>query len=186
MLHLILQTKLQAAVRVVLPDADTTAVLVRPCPDARHGDYQSNALIPLAKQRKLNPRQLAEQVKAALDVADVCDAVDIAGPGFLNFRVRPAAFAAVLQAAARGEHLFFAKAPQQSDYSVMWREHDKVVNPANTSAIPPTMAQKRSWLAGRAPGLARFISAMKTGWYLFRRQSLRGNDEFYTRVGRRD
>ena len=80
----------------------------------------------------------------------------------------------------------FAKAPQQSDYSVMWREHDKVVNPANTSAIPPTMAQKRSWLAGRAPGLARFISAMKTGWYLFRRQSLRGNDEFYTRVGRRD
>ncbi len=112
MLHLILQAKLQAAVRSVLPDADTTAVLVRPCPDARHGDYQSNALIALAKERKLNPRQLAEQVKAALDVADVCDAVDIAGPGFLNFRVRPAALASVLQVAARGEHLFFAKAAQ--------------------------------------------------------------------------
>lgn len=112
MLHLKLQASLQAAVRAILPDADTAAILVRPCPDARHGDYQSNALIPLAKQRKLNPRQLAEQVKAALDVADLCESVDIAGPGFLNFRIRPAALAAVLQAAARGEHLFFAKAAQ--------------------------------------------------------------------------
>ena len=112
MLHLTLQAKLQAAVRTVLPDADTTNVLVRPCPDARHGDYQSNALLPLAKLRKLNPRQLAEQVKAQLDVAETCEAVDIAGPGFLNFRVRPAAFAAVLQGAVRGEHLFFARAAQ--------------------------------------------------------------------------
>jgi len=112
MLHLKLQASLQAAVRAVLPDADTVAILVRPCPDARHGDYQSNALIPLAKQRKLNPRQLAEQVKAALDVSELCDAVDIAGPGFLNFRIQPAALAAVLQTAARGEHLFFAQAAQ--------------------------------------------------------------------------
>ncbi len=112
MLHLTLQAKLQAAVRAVLPDADTTAVLVRPCPDARHGDYQSNALIALAKQRKLNPRQLAEQVKAALDVADLCDAVDIAGPGFLNLRVRPAAFAGVLQAEAQKEQPFVPQAAQ--------------------------------------------------------------------------
>jgi arginyl-tRNA synthetase len=112
MLHLTLQAKLQTAVRAVLPDADPAAVLVRPCPDARHGDYQSNALIALAKQRKLNPRQLAEQVKAALDVADLCDAVDIAGPGFLNFRVRPAALAGVLQAEALKEQPFVPQAVQ--------------------------------------------------------------------------
>ncbi len=112
MLHLTLQTKLQAAVRAVLPDADTAAVLVRPCPDARHGDYQSNALIPLAKQRKLNPRQLAEQVKAALDVADLCDAVDIAGPGFLNLRLRPSALAALLQAELTKERPFIPQAAQ--------------------------------------------------------------------------
>ena len=112
MLHLTLQAKLHAAVRAALPDADTTAVLVRPCLDPRHGDYQSNALIGLAKQRKLNPRALAEQVKAALDVAELCDALDIAGPGFLNFRVRPAALAAVLQAEAAKEQPFVAKAAQ--------------------------------------------------------------------------
>ena len=112
MLHLKLQASLQAAVRAVLPDAEVANVLVRPCPDARHGDYQSNALIAVAKQRKLNPRQLAEQVQAQLDVTELCDAVEISGPGFLNFRVRPAALAAVLQSAAQGEHLFFAKAAQ--------------------------------------------------------------------------
>ncbi len=112
MFHLKLQARLQAAVRAVLPDADVANVLVRPCPDVRHGDYQSNALIAVAKQRKLNPRQLAEQVQAQLDVTEICDAVEISGPGFLNFRVRPAALAAVLQSAAQGEHLFFAKAAQ--------------------------------------------------------------------------
>lgn len=110
MLHLKLQASLQAAVRALLPDVDTTAILVRPCPDARHGDYQSNALIAIAKQRKLNPRQLAEQVKATLDENDLCDVVEIAGPGFFNFRIRPDALASVLQTAACGEHLFFTKA----------------------------------------------------------------------------
>ena len=110
MLHLKLQASLQAAVHALLPDVDTTTILVRPCPDARHGDYQSNALIAIAKLRKLNPRQLAEQVKATLDVNDLCDVVEIAGPGFINFRIRPDALASVLQTAAAGEHLFFAKA----------------------------------------------------------------------------
>ncbi|MFM8471341.1 MAG: arginine--tRNA ligase [Limisphaerales bacterium] len=110
MLNLTLQARLQAAVRAVLPDADTTAVLVRPCPDARHGDYQSNALIAVAKQRKLNPRALAEQVKTVLDVADLCDAVDIAGPGVLNFRLKPAALAEVLQAEALKAEPFVIKA----------------------------------------------------------------------------
>jgi arginyl-tRNA synthetase len=112
MLHLTLQAKLQAAVRAVLPDADNASVLVRPCPDARHGDYQSNALIALAKQRKLNPRQLAEQVKTALDVAEICDAVEIAGPGFLNFRIRPVALAAVLASEAAKAEPFVTKAAQ--------------------------------------------------------------------------
>ena len=53
MLHLTLQAKLHAAVRAALPDADTTAVLVRPCLDPRHGDYQSNALID-RKSTRLN------------------------------------------------------------------------------------------------------------------------------------
>ncbi len=82
-------------------------VMVRPCPDPKFGDYQSNALISLAKARKMNPRQLAENVLGKLDLSNICEKVEIAGPGFLNFRLKPAALAETLTAAARGEHLSF-------------------------------------------------------------------------------
>ena len=109
-----IEQKLQAAVRAVLPDADVSAVLVRPCPDPKFGDYQSNALMSLAKTRKLNPRQLATDVLAKLAVTDVCEAVEIAGAGFLNFRLKPAALTAALESAARGEHLFFDRSTSAS------------------------------------------------------------------------
>lgn len=108
-LHQQIELKLQAAALAVLPDADVSAVLVRPC-DPKFGDYQSNALMALAKQRKLNPRQLATDVLAKLDLADLCEKVEIAGAGFLNFRLKSAVLNQTLTAAARGEHLFFTKA----------------------------------------------------------------------------
>ncbi len=107
--HKQIELKLQTVVREILPDADVSAVLVRPC-DPKFGDYQSNALMSLAKTRKLNPRQLATDVLARLDLASVCEKVEIAGAGFLNFRLKNSVLVASLQAAARGEHLFFTKA----------------------------------------------------------------------------
>jgi arginyl-tRNA synthetase len=107
--HKQIELKLQASVRDILPDADATDVLVRPCPDPKFGDYQSNALMSLAKARKMNPRQLATDVLAKLDVSDVCEKVEIAGAGFLNFHLKPAALAQTLESAARGENLFFEK-----------------------------------------------------------------------------
>ena len=94
-----IEQRLQEATLAHLPDADRSRVLVRPCADPQHGDYQSNALMGLAKQRKMNPRQLAEQVVETLDVADWCEPVEIAGPGFLNFRLKPDALQQSLQAA---------------------------------------------------------------------------------------
>jgi arginyl-tRNA synthetase len=109
-LHHLLAERLRAAVLQVLPDADARHLLVRPCPDPKFGDYQTNALIAVATERKLNPRQLAADVAAKLNVADWCEPLEIAGPGFINFRLKPAALAAFLAAAARGEHLFFHRA----------------------------------------------------------------------------
>ena len=109
--HKQIESALQSAVREILPDADVAHVLVRPC-DPKFGDYQTNALMSLAKQRKLNPRQLAENVLAKLDVSEICEKVEIAGAGFLNFRLKTAALEKILQSAGRGEHLFFQKAAQ--------------------------------------------------------------------------
>jgi arginyl-tRNA synthetase len=110
--HKQIEVRLQQVVNVVLPDADVSAVLVRPSSDAKFGDYQSNALMSLAKTRKMNPRQLATDVLAKLDVSDWCEKVEIAGAGFLNFTLKPSALAKTLESAARGEHLFFEKAAE--------------------------------------------------------------------------
>ena len=107
--HKKIELRLQQAIRTILPEADTAAVLVRPCPDPKFGDYQSNALMSLAKARKMNPRQLASEVLNKLDVSGICEPVEIAGAGFLNFRLKHSALTQTLQGAAGGEHLFFEK-----------------------------------------------------------------------------
>jgi arginyl-tRNA synthetase len=110
--HKQIELKLQATVRDLLPDADASTVLVRPCPDPKFGDYQSNALMSLAKARKMNPRQLAENVVQKLDVSDLCEKIEIAGAGFLNFRLKNNALAQVLTSAAKSDFLFYEKTAQ--------------------------------------------------------------------------
>jgi len=110
--HKLIEQRLRQALKAVLPEADPSAVLLRPCPDPKFGDYQTNALMSLAKARKMNPRQLAAAVVGKLDVAGWCGPVEIAGAGFLNFRLETSALARTLQAAAQGEHLFFDKTGQ--------------------------------------------------------------------------
>ena len=107
MLHDILAERLRAAVRAVLPDANPELIQVRPCPDPKFGDYQTASLMALAKERKSNPRQLATEVLAKLEAGDLSEKVEIAGAGFLNFRIKPSAIAATLESATRGEHLFY-------------------------------------------------------------------------------
>ena len=107
MLYKKLEEQLRAAVAQVLPEADLAAVQVRPCPDPKFGDYQSNSLMALAKERKMNPRQLAQNVLAKLEVAQLVEPVEIAGPGFLNFRAKREALSELLKSAAAGNHLFY-------------------------------------------------------------------------------
>jgi len=75
---------------------------VRPATDARHGDFQANGILAAAKAAKANPRELATQLVAALQaegtLAKVGIEVEVAGPGFLNFRLTPAALAAWIAA----------------------------------------------------------------------------------------
>src|SRR5215831_5288102 len=66
--------------------------------DPRHGDFQANGVLGYAKARKLNPRATAEKVVGALspDVRELYDLV-VAGPGFINFALKPAALLAWLR-----------------------------------------------------------------------------------------
>jgi len=55
--------------------------------DPRFGDYQTNIAMLLGKQQRANPRQLAQQIISHLDAAPLCEPPEIAGSGFINFRV---------------------------------------------------------------------------------------------------
>ncbi len=65
------------------------AAVIRPATDPRFGDYQANGVMALAKRIKTNPRKLAEAVIAQLDLSDLCDPPEVAGPGFINLRLKP-------------------------------------------------------------------------------------------------
>jgi len=65
------------------------AAIVRPAADPKFGDYQVNGVMPLAKKLKTNPRKLAEEVVKKLDLSDMCEPPEVAGPGFINLRLRP-------------------------------------------------------------------------------------------------
>ncbi len=53
------------------------------------GHFQSNVALRLARQMGAQPRQVANDLVAKLDVNDLCEPLEIAGPGFINFRLKP-------------------------------------------------------------------------------------------------
>lgn len=54
----------------------------------KFGDYQANVAMSLAKRLKKKPRAIAEQIVQQLDVGDLCESPEIAGPGFINLRLK--------------------------------------------------------------------------------------------------
>ncbi|HED53394.1 MAG TPA: arginine--tRNA ligase, partial [Phycisphaerales bacterium] len=70
----------------------------------KFGDYQSNAAMSLAKRLGMKPREIASEIVARLDLDDIAEPVtedSIAGPGFINVRLKPEALAALLDAIDR-------------------------------------------------------------------------------------
>ena len=84
-----LDETLQAAFAAAFPGEDFSGVRVLPATDPKFGDYQCNDALKLAKKMKMNPREVAAKVVAALDRA-AFEKVEIAGPGFLNLTVSAA------------------------------------------------------------------------------------------------
>ena len=66
-------------------------VIERP-KERAHGDFSTNAAMLLAKAAKANPRALAQQLVEALPASDAIAKVEIAGPGFINIHLAPAAW----------------------------------------------------------------------------------------------
>jgi arginyl-tRNA synthetase len=120
-----LNDRFRAAIRAAFDlDADPMLALSQ---NDKFGDYQSNAAMGLAKQlaektgQKTNPRQVAEQIKAKLELGAMAAEISIAGPGFINVKLNPVWLAEQLQNAIRDPRLNMPLAPSPTrtvvDYS---------------------------------------------------------------------
>jgi len=69
-------------------DADALLAMIRPAQDSKFGDYQANCAMPLKGVLNKPPREIAEQIIAEVDLSDLCDPPEIAGPGFINLRLK--------------------------------------------------------------------------------------------------
>ncbi|MBM3368361.1 MAG: arginine--tRNA ligase [Betaproteobacteria bacterium] len=87
----ILVEALGAALRAEAPEAGEIAVLLERPKNPEHGDWSSNLALQVAKKAGKNPRELAQKLCASAvwsSVADTVEAPQIAGPGFINFRLK--------------------------------------------------------------------------------------------------
>ena len=86
----------------VLPSGiDQSRVTVEPPRDAAHGDMATNAAMVLAKDAGRKPRELAETIAEKLRADALVAKAEVAGPGFVNITLRPAAWIDTLRAAVK-------------------------------------------------------------------------------------
>jgi len=84
----ILEKRITAAIAAATGLSDCVA-LVHPTAEPKFGDYQANGIMAIARKLKTNPRQLAQKVLENSDLGDICDEPEVAGPGFINLRLKP-------------------------------------------------------------------------------------------------
>jgi arginyl-tRNA synthetase len=78
----------QALVAAFGPELAGTDPVLVPTSNPKFGDYQANLALPLAKRLGQPPRAIAEAIVAQLDLADLCEPLEIAGPGFINLKLQ--------------------------------------------------------------------------------------------------
>ena len=99
----ILSEKVSSAmVAAGLPEDTNPAISLSNRP--QFGDYQANGVMGAAKKLKTNPRELATQVVAQLDLEGIANKIELAGPGFINIHLDPSWLATQLATVSQSEH----------------------------------------------------------------------------------
>ena len=93
---------LVAAFGAEYADADP---LVAATNNPKFGDYQANVALSLSKKLKMAPKAIAEKIIENLEVSELAETPQIAGPGFINFTIKPSYLASVLREVQQSDRL---------------------------------------------------------------------------------
>ncbi len=113
-----LQARFRQALAGLTDRPDPWLEMIRRAQDSRFGDYQANFAMALGKQLNKPPQGLAAEVVARLDVADLCEPPEVAGPGFINLRLKDQWIIERLTTAVNDPRLGVEPAAQSRTYVV--------------------------------------------------------------------
>jgi len=103
-----IQVRFKPALEALLESTDQTGSLlamIRPTQDDKFGDYQVNCAMALGKKLGKPPREVAGELVESAALSDICEKVELAGPGFINLTLKESYLKDALSQAAADERL---------------------------------------------------------------------------------
>ncbi|MFT5522660.1 MAG: arginyl-tRNA synthetase [Pirellulaceae bacterium] len=100
-----LKERFQPVLASMIDDSDGLLEMIKPAKSLEHGDYQANCAMSMKGKLGGNPRDIAAKIVEGLQIDDICEPPEVAGPGFINLKLKDSWIKEQFQSASKDERL---------------------------------------------------------------------------------